>query len=760
MLCLWNFPAHGIGTDSALPLKPDPVPNPASISKSAAESAPEVTPVPAQSSEHPPSSLSEAVADPTDGNNLADAQSSPAADGGSFTPAAFAAAPESTPSQAPATPAASAEPASAPQAVPPYDPSMVIGGEAGPIELTMAQVKFLQNVLKALKGRAEAKAFLVPVDPIALAIPHYRSIIHHPMDLGTIDIKLALTAATLKGGNKPTEKVKMAPRFGLDVRRDVYHTYQEVEDDVRLTFQNTRTFNGPLHLISLSADALEQVFDKQIKSLPATNAPVVPRKSSIDPLADPRSTMDPGRPKREVHPPPPPIPYVDQEAPLKPSNKYRRESMSLAEEAHWDKVARDEVRFCGKVINELLKPVHSDFAWVFYDLPDHSLDYAPAYYAMIQRPVALTTVLNTLRRGGYADADEFNADMQQLFANCFTFNPPGSDVHTMGQRLKTVYDKTFAKLPEPKPYLSEAPSTAFNEPSEAVQLALLLREQAEIFLAQAAELEAPKPSPKALLRARSVLTSIGALEPASAPSPGQASSAAGGQKRRKSMTSNGEAPSKKPPAKKPKKTAPAAPASARAASPAAISSISATAVPEAPTSVPKKPPAKRARKSKPEDMSGEEDVRVVTYEQKEELANKIQVLTDERMDGALKIIAEDRPGSTIDDEEIELDIDDLSPRTLYKLYRYVVRPKDKKTTHSKPVKNANDGRKRGTGGLKGKTLNESEETERILRLQAQLQQFEGSGASAPAASAVGTAHDDLVNSESSGEEESDSGEDY
>jgi Bromodomain extra-terminal - transcription regulation len=141
---------------------------------------------------------------------------------------------------------------------------------------------------------------------------------------------------------------------------------------------------------------------------------------------------------------------------------------------------------------------------------------------------------------------------------------------------------------------------------------------------------------------------------------------------------------------------------------------------------------KKAKKPKKSISAGgnggggdDDDIRVVTYDQKEELAQKITELPEDRLEGALKIIAEDKPHSANDDEEIELDIDDLSPRTLYRLYRYVVRPKDKKTTNSNPAKSSSDGRKRGTGGKKRKNLDEDEESERIRKLQAQLQQFEG-----------------------------------
>jgi bromodomain-containing factor 1 len=144
---------------------------------------------------------------------------------------------------------------------------------------------------------------------------------------------------------------------------------------------------------------------------------------------------------------------------------------------------------------------------------------------------------------------------------------------------------------------------------------------------------------------------------------------------------------------------------------------------------PKQPKAHK-KKAAPKKAGGggggeEEEVRVVSYHQKEELAAKITQLPDERLEGALRIIAEDKPQTSADDEEIELDIDDLSPRTLYRLYRYVVKPKVKKAPTGKA---AADGRKRGTGGVKRKNLDEGEEAARILKLQEQLMQFDNAEA--------------------------------
>ncbi len=702
----------------------------------------------------------------------------------------------------------------------------MIGGAAGPVELTLGQIKFAQNVLKSLKGRAEARAFLAPVDPVAQMIPAYPTIIKEPMDLGTVDIKLALTAAAAKGGNKPTEKVKLAPSWGLDVTRDVYTTVDQFVREVRLVFANCRTFNGPAHLISQAGDVLESVFDKQMKGLPSKDAPASAAQQPTTPttpgapgvngsaggagfgsgdvsMSNGTSTAAAGlialdRPKREVHPPPLGLHTSDEPQSLSgsggglkssSSSKKKlssgiaklsgksRSAMSAHEAAHWDKQVREELKFCAKVLAELLKPAHQDVAWVFYDLPDRSLDYAPAYYAMIKRPICLNQIDKRVKSRAYADADEFDADVRLLFHNCFTFNPPDSDVGKMGAMLQAVYDARMAKKPRPQPYVAppggaggggSASSPVYmdedeyddedeedvvvvsaqNAVEEAMALARALREQSRQLSAQADALVDGSASGKANIgklvgQARSTLLALGADLPPSS----SAAAAASGQKRRKSLTNGGAggdggAPSKKKKAKidgaagagagggggsskkskKPKRRPSDAGGASAGGSGGAASKSSGSSN------------AKRASGAGGGSGGGaagaegdEEDVRIVTYEQKEELAAKITELPEERLEGALKIIAEDKPHSANDNEEIELDIDDLSPRTLYRLYRYVVRPKNASASKKAggAAGKAGGKSKAGAGaGGSGAKKNEDDEGERIRKLQAQLDRFD------------------------------------
>ncbi len=99
-----------------------------------------------------------------------------------------------------------------------------------------------------------AAPFLHPVDPIALGIPHYPSVIKHPMDFSTLERKLQASSPTKPDSNP------VNPR---------YHHADEFIADVRLIFNNSLTFNGPDHFVTKMSKQLEEVFDKQLKTLPA-----------------------------------------------------------------------------------------------------------------------------------------------------------------------------------------------------------------------------------------------------------------------------------------------------------------------------------------------------------------------------------------------------------------------------------------------------------------------------------------------------------
>ncbi|KAJ1573823.1 hypothetical protein NDA12_005213 [Ustilago hordei] len=641
----------------------------------------------------------------------------------------------------------------------------------GPIEITPAQLKFAQSTLKSLKTRREAAAFLVPVDPIALSIPHYPTIVKRPMDFGTIDIKLALTALVLKPNSKPGDKVKSARKFGLDQNKDYYRRIHDFDTDVRQVFFNCGLFNGPDSPYTHNAQVLEAAFDKYMNELPAPNSSESSADASAARARRPsnpvptirRSSSDlGGRPKREIHPPPPKdLPWANEPQSASSSSEMRKAARrkaakkaagsSAREQAHHAKVAQDELRFCTRIIDDLLKPTYSNLAWVFYDKPTMDFDWAPAYFQMIKKPIALRDIQKNIRAGQYAHADEFDADMQLLFQNCFTFNQPGSDVALMGEKLKAVYEDKMSRKPAPAPLPdyeeSDEEDQGADEDQDDVQPEFLatLQEQISQLSSTLAMLEGAKNQNAGLIA--NTKNMLASLQESYASSGGSKKSKSKGTKRKASES--GAASKKKSKAK-----SAGSPSASASASAAAAEYVPAKKAKSAGSACKKKPSTsnKKDRSSRRDDNS-DEDIRTVTYEQKEELAAKITELSEERLDGAIRIINEDKPPNENDEEEIELDIDELSPKTLYKLYKYVVRPKKPAPTPNKNSKSAPlDGRKRGTGGIKKKNLDEGEEAERIARLQEQLNQFGNADAIIGGVGGAAGGHDDLVHSESSSDE--------
>lgn len=99
-----------------------------------------------------------------------------------------------------------------------------------------------RTILETLITHPTGWIFRTPVDPVALNIPDYFSIISHPMDLGTIKSKLA--------GNR-------------------YFSAEEFASDIKLTFSNAMLYNPPDNPVHRMAKELECVFIRRWKLLEA-----------------------------------------------------------------------------------------------------------------------------------------------------------------------------------------------------------------------------------------------------------------------------------------------------------------------------------------------------------------------------------------------------------------------------------------------------------------------------------------------------------
>ena len=77
------------------------------------------------------------------------------------------------------------------------------------------------------------------------------------MDLSTVETKLnASNPAPPKDKSRPVKK---------DMTLGTYANVQEVVEDVRQIWNNTRIFNGPQHAVSVNANKLDDMFETSIQ---------------------------------------------------------------------------------------------------------------------------------------------------------------------------------------------------------------------------------------------------------------------------------------------------------------------------------------------------------------------------------------------------------------------------------------------------------------------------------------------------------------
>lgn len=119
-------------------------------------------------------------------------------------------------------------------------------------------MKQCETLLNRLRTHQHGWVFNTPVDVVKLNIPDYFTIIKHPMDLETIQTKIASGA---------------------------YSNPRGFAADVRLTFSNAMTYNPPGNDVHIMADTLSKFFEMRWKpiekKLPVNEAQFVPTKSGF-----------------------------------------------------------------------------------------------------------------------------------------------------------------------------------------------------------------------------------------------------------------------------------------------------------------------------------------------------------------------------------------------------------------------------------------------------------------------------------------------
>ncbi|KAL1958147.1 hypothetical protein VTO42DRAFT_5002 [Malbranchea cinnamomea] len=520
--------------------------------------------------------------------------------------------------------------------------------------ITPYRKKFLQRTFQTLKRMHDSRFFRVPVDPVKLNIPSYPLIIKHPMDLSTMEEKL---------------------------KTDRYQTVDQVVADMQLMINNTVTFNGPEHIVTLEGKKVQEAFERHLTKLPGpeevelTPAQKKASKKASTPAAKPQSQREPrasapkksatttssttfalgpeglplirrdsstadGRPKRTIHPP------KNRDLPYSTKPKKKK--------YQW------ELKFCQEVLDELHKPKYFSFAAPFYQPVDPVALNIPTYHSIIKKPMDLQTMHQKLNAGSYENAKEFEADMRLMFKNCYKFNIPGDPVYTSGKKLEELFQHKWNQkarwLEAHEPHSARQSSS--DESDEEVDSDEEDQEKLSELQRQIAEMSKQVEDIK-----RKRKTPPGASK--------------------KGTKSKSKTESKKSSSKKDKKSGP---------------------------------------KPKPEK-------RWISYQEKQMISNGISTLPEKRMAEALKIIQNNvsSPLKQSEDGEIELDMDELPNEVLHLLLDFVKRHapgplefEDEPAPEPLPAMAP-------TKPKKNKPMSKHEQESKINALQKTLESFSGGG---------------------------------
>jgi bromodomain-containing factor 1 len=301
------------------------------------------------------------------------------------------------------------------------------------------QVKETLKALRHYKGTINGRNFKAPVSilwPTFAAA--YAEKVTNPVDLGLIDQRL----------------------------KDGYASIADLKHDFNQIYENALLFNGPDHGVTQSAATTR---DYMLSKIPAREPPkqekkmkkevvkaesapraiparrqsrgaaagsppavvVAPQQTfALDPSGTPlirrdSTKGDGGRPKREIHPP--------KSKDLIYNSRPKKKKFAT------------ELKFCDQVLTELKKPKYQPFNTAFLVPVDPVALSIPDYYNIIKKPMDLSTVTTRLEGGQYDTAKEFEADIRQIFKNCYKFNPIGTPVHEWGRKLEDIFDAEWTK---------------------------------------------------------------------------------------------------------------------------------------------------------------------------------------------------------------------------------------------------------------------------------------------------------------------------
>jgi len=290
-------------------------------------------------------------------------------------------------------------------------------------DLTMGSKEYhkCQVLTKKMQKHKYGIPFLEPVDPVALNIPTYFTIIKHPMDLSTIDTKLS---------------------------KKKYTSLLDYYKDVDLMFRNCFKFNLPNDYVYQAGKSLQAFFEKEWINARLPPVKLLEKKSKVSLIneTEPKKKVEERESERERDYNTQSNKALERESSMKHSTENSEDTRTLSavnkKHKHDNKNLSSETKSLSPSIkNQLLNIIHKmqnhSCSRIFLEPVDPK--QFPDYHKFIHNPMDLSTIKKKLEKNKYQTIEDFRSDILLIFSNCNIYNPPGSWAQEQGQKLEEFW---------------------------------------------------------------------------------------------------------------------------------------------------------------------------------------------------------------------------------------------------------------------------------------------------------------------------------
>ena len=421
-----------------------------------------------------------------------------------------------------------------------------------------------------------------------------------------------------------------------NLRADKYPTVEAAVADFNQIPENSRLFNGREHPVTVQAEIMKASFDKAMEKLPGPEVTEVnagdrkkkaPSPGTVKippPRRESRSSL-PGSARSPASAASPSqtfalengVPIIRRESTTfgdRPKREIHRpppRDLPYAISKPKKKKYQYELKFCEKVLAELGKPKYAALSFPFMAPVDPVALNIPTYHNIIKKPMDFGTIKDKLAAGQFENAKEFETDARQVFQNCYKFNLPGDVIHQTGKQFEQVFDTEWSKKREWVE--NNTPASGPQSPGSSPEPDSDEEEEEEEQEEEEQQVELSKLQQHIAALSKQVEMI---------------------QKKKKSppVSSKKAAKPSKPAKKESKKAAPAAPTKTH----------------------------KKATKSKEEKKAP-----YVSYEEKQEISQRINSLSERHMQQALEIIRKNMPNLSVRSRPVTRIIPFLSEHTVF-----------------------------------------------------------------------------------------------